>query len=76
MPREDARTKGMRYLVEGRLLVRSVGPQGIRALCRGGGEFYTLGFESGSWFCTCPALTRCAHMWALMAVCTRPAGIR
>lgn len=30
--REDARTKGLRYLTEGRLWIRSAGPGGITAV--------------------------------------------
>ena len=74
MPREDARTKGLRYVLEGRLTVRLVNAQRIQAIVKGGGEFYDLGYERGGWYCTCPALGRCSHLWALMAVCTRPGG--
>lgn len=72
MPREDAHVKGRRYVLEGRLIVRSAGPEGIRAICRGQGEWYRLGFERGGWYCNCPALTRCAHLVALQLVCVRP----
>jgi hypothetical protein len=77
MPREDARTKGNRYLVEGRLWIRSVTPEGIRASCRGVGEFYQLGFgRSEGWWCSCPAKTRCAHLWALMTVTVASGAVR
>lgn len=77
MPREDAWSKGRRLLVEGRLIVRSAGPQGIRALCRGdSGEFYRLGYRPGSWYCDCPCPSRCSHLHALMLVTVRPGGIR
>jgi len=42
MPREDARSKGIRYLAEGRLLVTTVTDRVVVARCRGGGEVYHL----------------------------------
>lgn len=75
MPRENAEAKGRRYLTEGRLLVRFAGPQGIRAICRGNGEFYRVGYERGGWWCTCPAKGRCSHLIALMLVTVRPRGM-
>lgn len=75
MPRESAFEKGRRYLVEGRLLVRSAGPHGIQAMCRGdSGEFYRVGYERGGWYCGCPALGRCSHLTALMLVTARRTG--
>ena len=55
-----------------RLLVRSVGPEAIRATCRGNGAIYRLGYERGGWYCDCPALGRCAHLVALQLVAVRP----
>jgi uncharacterized Zn finger protein len=72
MPLESAESKGRRYLTEGRLLVRSVQPGGIRAICRGSGEYHRVGYERGGWFCTCPALGRCSHLVALQLVTVRP----
>ena len=65
--RENAEAKGR----EGRLLIERVDEGGIRASCRGGGQVYQLGFEDGAWFCSCPALGRCAHLVALQAVTVR-----
>ncbi len=73
--RENAEAKGRRYLTEGRLLIRSAGPDGVRALCRGNGEWYRVGYQRGGWSCDCPALGRCAHLVAIMLVTTRPGGI-
>jgi hypothetical protein len=71
--RESAFVKGRRLLVEGRLVVRSAGPAGIRALCRSdSGEFYRLGTDNGSWQCSCPAVGRCSHLVALQLVTVRP----
>jgi hypothetical protein len=63
--RENALTKGRRYVSEGRLVVRAVDGTAARAECRGDGAIYTLGFENGRWWCSCPALGRCSHQHAL-----------
>jgi uncharacterized Zn finger protein len=71
--RESAFDKGRRLLVEGRLVVRSAGSGGIRALCRGdSGEFYRLATDNGSWRCSCPAVGRCSHLVALQLVTVPP----
>jgi hypothetical protein len=36
------------YLTEGRLLVRSVVPDGIRAICRGSGEYHHVSYQRGA----------------------------
>lgn len=74
MSREDARTKGLRYLVEGRLVILSVSDDRIEATARGDGETYRLGFDLDRWWwCTCPAVTpRCAHLLALRSVTVIP----
>lgn len=73
MPREDARTKGLRLLSAGRLRVVRVDGNTIVATCRGdSGEVYDLGHDPGRaphWRCTCPAKTACSHLHALWAVC-------
>lgn len=70
---EGAPTKGRRYLLEGRLRVRSVKSLYVDAVCRGDGETYRLGWVHGDWFCTCPAKTpSCAHLRALRLVVDRP----
>ena len=73
--RENYRTKGIRYLAEGRLTVRRADPYAITATCRGdSAEVYRVGCAEGEWFCTCPAKGRCSHLQALMLVSVRPAG--
>lgn len=74
--REAARDKGLRYLAEGRLIVQEVVPRRIRATCRGTGSTYRLGFDANTaeWWCSCPARTRCAHLWALETVTINPTG--
>lgn len=75
MPREDYRTKAVRYLGEGRLTVRRAGDSSIVATCRGdSAEVYRVEFAEGVWSCTCPARSRCAHLQALMLVTLRPGG--
>src|SRR5687768_7537420 len=69
--RESAEQKGRRYLLEGRLVIERVDERGVRARCRGGGAVYELGFDGSDWFCSCPALTRCAHLIALQTVTVR-----
>jgi hypothetical protein len=71
--RENAQAKGRRYLAEGRLIVERVDASGIRAICRGMGAVYSLGYENERWYCACPALGLCAHLKALQLVTRRPA---
>jgi len=63
--RENAISRGRRYVSEGRLVVQSVTPSVARAVCRGDGAIYKVGFKDGRWTCDCPALTRCSHQYAL-----------
>lgn len=64
--RESASTKARRYLTEGRLIVRHVEGSNVRAVCRGDGTLYRLGFSAEhGWACDCPARRRCAHLMAL-----------
>lgn len=51
MSRENATSKGRRYLSEGRLVVERVGPEGVAATCRGNGALYRLGWDRGAWWC-------------------------
>lgn len=61
--------KARRYLSEGRLTVRLVDGDTVRATCRGAGAVYELGHdEAARWWCTCPARTPCAHVAALQLV--------
>lgn len=77
MSREAARTKGVRLVGEGRLLVERVDGDLIVARCRGDhGEVYNLGFDprAGEWRCTCEARTTCSHLYALMLVTAKRAA--
>ena len=67
--RENARTKSKRLLIEGRVLIRSAGPQGVSALVRGdSGCLRRVSYENARWFCDCPALGPCSHIMAVEAV--------
>jgi hypothetical protein len=74
VPRENAFLKARRYLSEGRLTVRYVGPEGIRAIARGGGAWYHVIYRRGGWSCTCPAVGACCHLLALQLVTTTGPG--
>jgi hypothetical protein len=68
--RETIAAKGARYLVEGRLIVRTVDEHAgvLEADCRGNGSVYALGRDDSGWFCSCPARGDCAHLEALRRV--------
>jgi uncharacterized Zn finger protein len=66
--REGAEAKGRRYLGEGRLTVERVDARSVRATCRGSGAAYVCGWDGTTWFCSCPARSRCAHPVALQLV--------
>ena len=74
--RENALTKGRRYVAEGRLIVRTVTAVTARAECRGDGAIYTVAFQDGRWSCNCPALGRCSHEYALGLVTAFEVGER
>jgi uncharacterized Zn finger protein len=70
--RENAEARGRRYLVEGRLVVRLVDGRRNVAEVRGSGEVHRVEYQPGGWSCSCPALSRCAHLVALQLVTVRP----
>lgn len=71
MPREHHETKGRRYASEGRLTVTRVQGFDVAAVCRGAGAWHRLGHRPGAgWWCSCPARSRCAHLFALQLVVT------
>lgn len=71
--REAAAEKGLRYLTEGRLTIVSADARRIEALVKGdSGHCYTVVHDHSRWACSCPARSRCAHMIALMRVCSLP----
>ena len=67
--REDAATKAGRYLVEGRIIIRSIAGDQVRALARGDGAIYTVTGDGAAWVCTCPTRShRCSHLLAVRRV--------
>ena len=71
--REAVAEKGLRYLTEGRLTIISADARRIEALVKGdSGHQYTVIHDGSRWACSCPARGRCAHMTALMRVCSLP----
>lgn len=73
--RENAQTKARRYLLEGRVMIRAVGPHGVRADVRGQGHTYAVAYEAGGrgWTCSCPAKTpHCCHIVATQLVVAVP----
>jgi hypothetical protein len=70
--RESAQAKAVRYLAESRLTVEQVDKDLVRAVCRGSGAIYDVGWTPTlGWSCSCPAFGRCAHLLALMSVTVR-----
>lgn len=65
MPRENAATKGKRYLCEGRVVLTTVTPDRVEARVRGDGVIYSTAWDRRGWWCTCPARGRCAHLLAV-----------
>lgn len=76
MPRENADSKGRRYVAEGRLVIERIDRTTIAASCRGSGEIYQLGYRPGEWWCACPSLGRCSHLVALQLVTVAPSIAR
>jgi uncharacterized Zn finger protein len=74
---ENVEQKGRRYLVEGRICVEQIRPDGlIVASARGTGEDHRLGYDpvKRQWRCTCRAGSRgrCSHLVALRLVVAEP----
>lgn len=79
MTREDAASKGRRYLREGRVVVERVTPgELIVASVRGAGEHHSVTWQDApGWACTCPARSTCSHLHAVqMVTSTTPAKYR
>ena len=69
MPRETARAKADRLLLEGRVVILEAGRYGVVARVRGEGVIHTTRFQFGAWSCTCPARTdQCSHLYAVRRV--------
>lgn len=69
MPRETARAKADRLLLEGRVVILEAGRYGVMARCRGEGVIHTARYQFGAWSCTCPVRSdQCSHLIALRRV--------
>ena len=67
--RENAASKGRRYLIEGRVIVTAVSGDVIAARVRGDGAIHTCGWEPMvGWRCSCHARTACSHLLAVRLV--------
>lgn len=66
--RENAETKGRRYLIEGRVVLRVVRPGFVDAIVRGSDKFYEVSLRNGFWTCNCFAKGRCSHLVAVQLV--------
>lgn len=69
MPRETARAKADRLLVEGRLVIVEVSRSLVVARVRGEGAIHQCGWQGGNWHCSCPVRTdQCSHLHAVRRV--------
>lgn len=74
--RENAITKSLRLLVDGRVAISYVGPNGVKAGVRGdSGHIRNVVFDrrSDQWSCGCSARGRCSHIMAVLTVVVLPA---
>jgi hypothetical protein len=77
MPRENAREKAARLLVQGRLTVLHVSDAEIVAACKGdSGPVYRVTYSGGAWACDCPALGAWSHGKAAALVTVVPTAGR
>ena len=54
---------------EGPASVLRIDPSGVTAIVRGdSAAFYTVSFNGSRWDCTCPAVGRCSHAFAVQRV--------
>lgn len=70
--RENAETKGRRYLIEGRVLLHEVRAGTVKAKVRGSDQFYEVTLRNGYWNCNCYAKGRCSHLVAVQLVTVNP----
>jgi uncharacterized Zn finger protein len=66
--RENSETKGRRYLIEGRVVIRVARPGFVDAVIRGSDRFYEAHLRNGFWTCNCFAKTKCSHLVAVQLV--------
>jgi len=73
--RENYASKALRLLAEGGVSVLRIEPSGVTAIVRGdSAAIYTVNFDGSRWSCSCPAIGRCSHAFAVQrVVVTEPA---
>lgn len=77
MPRDSARVKADRLLLEGRVIVVACDRGYIDARVRGEGAIHQTGYVAGRFYCTCPARGEgCSHIWALKRISAVDLGRR
>lgn len=74
--RESVHLKATRYLIQGRVQIRDVGPHGVKAFVRGSGHLHRIIYENGVWSCSCEARSVCSHLIAVQTVVVVPRGAR
>jgi hypothetical protein len=74
MPRENARARAARLLVERRVMILRVLPTAVLAQVRGdSGELREVRWDPRQgWSCSCPAIGFCAHGHAVASVVVVP----
>lgn len=70
MPREPLTRKAERMLGDHRLRITRLDGEHVEAVIHGDHGDYQLGHINGSWWCSCPARIKCAHIIALTRVTT------
>ncbi len=71
--REDAKTKAVRLLEEGRVSILRLDRRGSWAVVRGDSAgLYEVSFDHARWRCTCPSLGPCSHAIAVQRVVIAP----
>lgn len=71
--REDAQSKAIRLLAEGRVTLRRLSSDVILAAVRGDtARIYETRWDPDGWWCDCDALSRCSHIRAVQLVTLEP----
>jgi hypothetical protein len=75
--RENAALKARRLLTEGRLTIRTIGPDAIVAKVRSdSAREYLVCWDPAGWHCPCSAVGSCSHILAVMLVVLEPVRTR
>lgn len=66
--RENAASKGRRYLTEGRVVITRLNTGSVDAVVRGDGTHHAVAWRPHLWTCTCEARGTCSHLLAVRLV--------